>query len=134
MHVVGAAIVADDRRCLVARRGPGGSQGGRWEFPGGKVEPGESPEQALAREIREELGVDVRIGRWLARGHAIGARRPLVLDVYAARIVDGTVHAVEHAEVRWVGEAELDGLAWADADVPIVPAVVAMLASPAALP
>jgi len=126
IRVVGAAIVAG-RRCLVAQRGPGMSSPGRWEFPGGKVEAGERPEDALARELQEELGVEVAVGLWVGRGEAPGRSGRVVLDVYLARLVRGEARPLEHAEVRWVGAPELATLEWAAADVPVVPRVAAAL-------
>jgi len=127
LHVVGAAILAGDR-CLVARRGPGMSLPGLWEFPGGKVEPRERPERALAREIREELAIEIEVGECLGRSEVRQDGRTLVLDVYAARAADGREpHLREHSEVRWVGADELSGLHWPLADVPILPAVAARL-------
>ncbi len=122
IQVVGAAIVRADR-CLVARRGPHMSAPLRWEFPGGKLEPGESAEVALAREIHEELGVVIEVGAWLGRGVAGGVQ----LDVHLARLVLGEPVAHEHAELAWLGPAQLDALDWADADVPIVARVAEAL-------
>ena len=79
IHVVGAAIIEKDR-CLVARRGPGMALAGYWEFPGGKVEPGESPEVALVREIREEMGIGIEVGNWIGRGESVVHGRRIVLD------------------------------------------------------
>jgi 8-oxo-dGTP diphosphatase len=125
--VVGAAIVRDGR-CLVARRGPAMSAPGLWEFPGGKIEPGESAEAALARELVEELGVEVEVGAFVATGRADGKDALIELDVYLARLVAGEPAAREHAEIAWLAGDALAGLAWAAADVPIVPAVIAALA------
>lgn len=125
LHVVGAAILRGGR-CFVAQRGAAMALAGRWEFVGGKVERGERPEAALAREVREELGLEVEVGGWLGRGEsrAQGAGgRAVVLDVYAARVRGGALALHEHAEAAWCTAAELDGLAWAEADVPVVPAV-----------
>jgi 8-oxo-dGTP diphosphatase len=127
IRVVGAAIVRGDR-CLVARRGSGMSAPGLWEFPGGKIEPGESAEAALARELREELGVEVEVGVLLGRGRAPAGGVLVELDVFAARLVRGDAVAREHAEVAWLGAEALAQLDWAAADIPVVPAVIAALA------
>ncbi len=115
MLVVGAAILRAGK-CLVARRGPQMRAAGKWEFPGGKVEAGETPQRALAREVAEELEVAISVGRWLGSG--VG--KDIVLDVYLAEIEVGEPRAVEHAELRWLGADELSGLDWAAPDVPIV--------------
>ena len=98
-----------------------------WEFPGGKVGPGESPEEALRREIREELGVEIRVGSRLGRGRGLTGDRVVVLDVYLARIVRGAVRPVEHRDWGWFDAEALVGLDWAAPDVPVLPAVVAIL-------
>ncbi|MBI4704917.1 MAG: (deoxy)nucleoside triphosphate pyrophosphohydrolase [Deltaproteobacteria bacterium] len=126
VRVVGAAIVRRGR-CLVAQRGAGGSAPLRWEFPGGKVEPGESPRQALRRELREELGVEIAVGRWLGSGWSRSGARVVRLDVYAAALRHGDPAAREHRRLDWLGPDDLGGLDWAQADVPVVPRVVALL-------
>jgi len=119
IHVVGAAIV-EGGRCLVARRGLEMALAGYWEFPGGKVEPGESAEVALAREIREEMGIGIEVGAWLGRGEAVVGSRRIVLDVYLATRIGGDPRLSEHSEMRWIGADEVEGLDWAEADRPIL--------------
>jgi 8-oxo-dGTP diphosphatase len=130
VQVVGAAVV-DGRRVLVAQRS-GGPYDGRWEFPGGKVEPGESDLSALVRECREELGVGIVpqafLGEVLLDGSvAGGAPGASTLRVWWARLDGGQPVAHEHAQLRWVGPDELAGLEWIDADRPLLPAVRALL-------
>jgi 8-oxo-dGTP diphosphatase len=130
VQVVGAAIV-DGKRVLVAQRS-GGPYDGRWEFPGGKVEPGESDLSALVREIGEELGTQIVPQAFLGEvvldgvvgGGPSGAS---TLRVWWARLSGGAPVAYEHAALRWVRADELDGLGWIDADRPLVPAVRALL-------
>lgn len=126
IHVVGAAIRRDDR-CLVAQRGPQQSLAGKWEFPGGKIEPGELPEAALKREIEEELGLAIAVGHALGNAEVIAGGRRVVLEVYAATVVAGTIELREHAQAAWARADELDAFDWAEADVPIVPSVAAWL-------
>jgi 8-oxo-dGTP diphosphatase len=132
VQVVGAAILQADR-VLVARRS-GGPYDGFWEFPGGKVEPGEADLSALVREIGEELGVVVApqdfLGEVLLDG-PVGGGLPgeSTLRVWSARITSGDLFAHEHAELRWVGADDLDALDWIPADRPLVPAVRTLLAS-----
>jgi 8-oxo-dGTP diphosphatase len=111
--VVGAAIVRDGM-VLAARRSRPADLAGQWEFPGGKVEAGESGPAALIRECREELGVELRV-RDLLGTRSI--REGLVLHVYVADLADGEPLAGDdHDEVRWLAPAELDGVAWVDVD------------------
>lgn len=117
--VVGAGIVRGGR-VLAARRTSPPEAAGRWELPGGKVEPGESPEAALVREIAEELGCAIAVTGWLDGEAPIGSA--YVLRVATARLVDGAAEPVphEHDQVRWVGPAELDALDWLEPDRPFL--------------
>jgi len=124
--VVGAAILRG-ATCLVGQRPRGGSFGERWEFPGGKVEGGETPEQALQREIGEELGVAIAELEWAGQGHVLAGGRHIVLDVYFASLAAGEPRAHVHIELRWIRASEIERLAWADADLPILPALRARL-------
>jgi len=130
VQVVGAAVV-DGRRVLAAQRS-GGPYDGCWEFPGGKVEPGESDLSALVREIDEELGVAIRpqafLGEVLLDG-VVGGGAPgdSTLRVWWARLDGAAPEAREHAALRWVSAEELDGLDWIGADRPLLPAVRALL-------
>ncbi|WP_245916778.1 (deoxy)nucleoside triphosphate pyrophosphohydrolase [Nocardioides gansuensis] len=126
--VVGAAIVRDGR-VLAARRTTPPEAAGRWEFPGGKVEPGETPAAALVRELREELGVDVAVTGWLPGSAAIGTTH--VLTVAVAALVDGSPDPdpVEHDAVRWLEASELAELDWLEPDRPFLAALAGHLAS-----
>lgn len=126
LHVVGAAIVRDGR-CLVTRRGPTMALAGAWEFPGGKVEAGETPQAALQREILEELGVEIEVGAWLGVGESVVGERRIQLDVYLARWVGGRLELAEHDRAEWCGPAELERLDWAEADLPVLPALAEAL-------
>lgn len=125
IQVVGAAIIMGGR-CLAAQRSADMSLPLKWEFPGGKVEPGETPERALAREIAEELGVRVEVGAWLGQGRAaLRDGREVVLDVYLAALLDEPDAIVlrEHAGCRWLDAHALHTLDWAQADVPVLDAL-----------
>ncbi len=103
------------------------SLAGKWEFPGGKVEPGELPTAALVREIAEELGLQIEVAELLGSGRASIGQHVIALDVYAATIVGGAVALREHAQIAWAGVEELAGFDWADADVPCLPGVQSWL-------
>ncbi|MCT2277118.1 (deoxy)nucleoside triphosphate pyrophosphohydrolase [Micromonospora chalcea] len=126
--VVGAAII-EGGRVLACERSAPAEVAGRWEFPGGKVEPGEAETDALARECAEELGVRVAVGTRVGRDVRMAHGRS-VLRVYAARLLHGDQpKALEHAELRWLSAAELDSVDWLPADVPIVAALRPLLAT-----
>jgi 8-oxo-dGTP diphosphatase len=117
MLQVVAAVLERDGRVLIAQRKPGQSHPLQWEFPGGKVEPGETDRQAAVRELREELGVEAEIGTPLGQ-QPMGER--YLLRVYTGRITAGEPVLREHAELRWLGPAELDDVDWLDADRPFL--------------
>ncbi|HET8562182.1 MAG TPA: (deoxy)nucleoside triphosphate pyrophosphohydrolase [Marmoricola sp.] len=120
--VVGAAILSDGRLLAARRATP---PVGGWELPGGKVEPGESPEAALVREIDEELGCHVRVTGWLPGSVEVGAG--LRLEVAVATLVRGEPVPREHDAIRWLRPGELDAVAWLPADVPFVEQLRAVL-------
>ncbi len=115
--VVGAALLREGR-VLAARRTTPAAAAGRWEFPGGKVEPGESPEAALVREVREELGCEVEVTGWLAGVVPVGERHELTVAL--ARLVAGEPDPTEHDRVRWLGPDELGEVDWLEPDRPFL--------------
>jgi 8-oxo-dGTP diphosphatase len=124
--VVAGLIIGDDGRILITQRRADQALPLQWEFPGGKVEPGESPEHALVRELVEEIGVTVAVGRiWDVLFHAY-PDFDLVMLVYACRIQDGSPRAVEVADLSWVATIDLPG-SWdiLPADRPLVDRLVA---------
>ena len=115
--VVGAAILRDG--CVLgARRTSPAAAAGRWEFPGGKVEPGETREAALVREVAEELGCRVEVTGWLAGEVPISASHTLAVAV--ATLVDGEPDPVEHDSVRWLTAGQLGDVDWLEADRPFL--------------
>ncbi|MBZ5740078.1 (deoxy)nucleoside triphosphate pyrophosphohydrolase [Nocardioides mangrovi] len=115
--VVGAAILRDGR-VLAARRTAPPEAAGRWELPGGKVEPGETREVALVREIREELGCTVAVTGWLPGEVAIGGRH--VLAVGTCELVAGEPEPREHDAVRWLAGDQLGEVDWLEPDRPFL--------------
>lgn len=116
-QVVGAAIVREGR-VLAARRTHPSAEAGRWEFPGGKVEAEESPEQALVREIAEELGVAVVVTGWLAETTPIGAA--YLLTIALAELVRGEPVPRQHDEIRWLSADQLGEVDWLAPDRPFL--------------
>ena len=125
--VVGAAIVRGGRLLAARRTGPQ-RLAGRWELPGGKVEPGESPPAACVRECAEELGVAVEVVRRIGPELAIGLGR--TLWVYEARLLRGQpTTSADHDALRWLSAGELYDVDWLDADRPLLPVLRARLLS-----
>jgi 8-oxo-dGTP diphosphatase len=125
--VVGGALIHQGR-VLAARRSAPAEVAGRWEFPGGKTEPGETQQQALERELFEELGVRARAlsrlpGEWPIRAG-------LVLRIWAAELVEGEPQPLEdHSELRWLGPDELSAVDWLEHDREVLPEVARLLAA-----
>ena len=120
--VVAAALVDRDGRLLVQQRPEGLSMAGLWEFPGGKLEPGETPEQALIRELQEELAIDVDhacLAPACFASEPLGDRHLLLL-LYVCRKWRGTPVAQHASALRWVRPVELHGLAMPPADKPLI--------------
>ncbi|TQS46601.1 (deoxy)nucleoside triphosphate pyrophosphohydrolase [Cryptosporangium phraense] len=118
LTVVGAAIINDRGQVLAAQRAEPDRLAGGWEFPGGKVEPGERDEAALVRECREELGVEVEVGERLGPDIPLALGRG-VLRVWLARAL-GEPAALEHAALRWLDADSLDDVPWLPADAPLI--------------
>ena len=132
-EVVGVALVRGGR-VLAARRSGPPALAGLWEFPGGKVEPGEDPRATAVREITEELRCTIEVTGWVdpdARGSPTDASDELasgfVLRVATARLVDGDPVPTEHDAVRWLRADQLDDLEWAEADLPFLEPVRRLL-------
>ena len=115
--MVGAAVLRDGR-VLASRRTEPPRLAGLWEFPGGKVEPGEDDGSALVRELREELQVEVEVGDRLGDDLPIGTTA--VLRVYVCRLLAGEPALVDHDEHRWLGADELLDGPWIPVDLPLV--------------
>ena len=122
MTVVAAALVDGERRVLLQQRGPGRSMAGLWEFPGGKVEEGELPEPALVRELKEELGIDVKAANLAPAAFAsafVGDRHMLLL-LYVCRVWDGAPEPLDAAALQWARPDQMSALPMPPADEPLI--------------
>lgn len=121
---VAVAVIEVDQQFLVSRRHPEAYQGGKWEFPGGKVEPGETVQAALIRELQEELGITPTQSRPLMRVHHVYPDCRVLLDVWKVQSFTGAPEGREGQEVRWAGNDELRHLEFPDANHPIIKAAL----------
>ena len=120
MKKVTAAIIKDKSQLLIAKRHSKDPLGGKWEFPGGKIEPGETPQVCLVREIKEELGVDVEIGPFYDDNVYSSQDHDIHLLFYWAEVINGEVIPVVHDDLKWITIEELANFDFAPADIPIV--------------
>jgi 8-oxo-dGTP diphosphatase len=127
--VAACALVDADNRVLIAQRPEGKSMAGLWEFPGGKVEDGETPEDCLIRELREELGVTT----WRSclaplsfASHGYDTFH-LLMPLYVCRKWEGNVRAVEHQAIKWVRPVRLRDFPMPPADEPLIPPLIDLL-------
>jgi len=120
VDVVGAVIFNKKNEVLCALRSQTMSLPGMWEFPGGKIEAGETPEQSLAREIKEELSCSIQVGELIADNTHEYPTVIVRLITYRATILEGTPIPTEHEKLIWLPIAQLDSLEWAAADLPTI--------------
>lgn len=128
--VVAAALINAEQKVLLAQRPAGKSMAGLWEFPGGKVEPGEAPEHALARELHEELGLVIKPDDFtplIFASHAYETFH-LLMPVFVCRRWVGTVTPRENQAIAWVAGTELEQYAMPPADVPLIEHLLRALA------
>jgi 8-oxo-dGTP diphosphatase len=114
-----AAVIRRGEKIFATARGYGDFKG-KWEFPGGKVEPGETPQTALKREIKEELRVDVEIGDLIDNIEYDYPEFHLSMKVFWCTIISGRIELVEAESARWLGAGELDSVVWLPADLTLI--------------
>ena len=128
-----AGIAIEQGKVFIARRKPGGDLGGKWEFPGGKVEEGEGDADAVRREYLEEFGVAVETGPLLAHSEFIHHERKFLLNAYRVFFTDYHFKMTEHTEWRWAALAEIETLDFADSDRDLLPALQVYLETEAGI-
>ncbi len=121
-----AAIIVENGRVFATQRGYGDFKDG-WEFPGGKIEAGESPEQALVREIREELDTEIRVERLLRTVEWDYPTFHLSMDCFICKIESGDLHLREHEAARWLDLEHLNDVDWLPADLQLIPEIAKCL-------
>ena len=121
-----AAVIMKEGRVFATQRGYSEFKDG-WEFPGGKVEAGESPEEALRREIREELEVEVNVDDLIDTIEYDYPAFHLSMKCYACTIAGGSPHLLEHEAARWLSADQLDSVAWLPADITLIPKIAGLL-------
>lgn len=121
-----AAVIMKEGKVFATQRGYGEFKDG-WEFPGGKVEAGESPEEALCREICEELEVEVNVGDLIDTIEYDYPTFHLSMKCYACTIAGGSPHLLEHEAARWLSADQLDSVAWLPADITLIPKIAGLL-------
>ena len=114
-----AGVIKDGERIFATQRGYGEFEDG-WEFPGGKMDPGETPEQALARELKEELAVDVTVGDCICTVEYDYPKFHLTMHCFYVTVVSGAITLLEHEDARWLCRSELNSVHWLPADVEVV--------------
>lgn len=124
VHVVGAIIENENKEIFCALRSPNMTLANYWEFPGGKIESGETPEQALAREIEEEFNCSIKVGEKVEDTTYEYENVIVRLETYKAKLIVGQPIALEHAETKWVAKKELHTLNFAPADIPAVDKII----------
>ncbi len=123
MQIVTSAVIVRGGKVLLARRGPGGALGGKWEFPGGKLEDDEHPEDGLKRELMEELAMEVRVDTLIGTTEFSNGPKRYALRTYRVTPLTHTPTACEHEEIRWVPVDELERYDLADSDRSMLPRI-----------
>lgn len=118
-----AAVIRDGDRIFATQRGYGDMKGG-WEFPGGKIEPGETPQEALKREIMEELETEIEVGEWIDTIEYDYPTFHLSMDCFWCKIKNGNLVLKEHEAAKWLTKDQLGNVEWLPADVTLIEKVL----------
>jgi 8-oxo-dGTP diphosphatase len=124
MIEVTAGVIENRGKILIARRSPGKHLAGYWEFPGGKVETGETYEECLARELKEELDLNVTVHEHIADSEFTYGDKQIRLKAYFAKTNQAEVTSTDHDEIKWITAYEFDDYTFAPADIPIIKALL----------
>lgn len=119
IHVVGAVII-EDEKILCAQRGPSKTLPYKWEFPGGKIDEGESPQEALQREITEEMHCKVEVGKQVDHTVYEYDFGIVHLTTFLCKLIEGKPILTEHVSIKWLSSNKLSSLDWAPADIPAI--------------
>ena len=125
--IVVGAVITRDNLVLAAQRSATMSLPGMWEFPGGKIEPGETEQEALVREIDEELGAEILVGQRITSTRHEYDFGFVTLTTFYATLMSESIDRTEHSELRWVTAEEMRDLDWAPADIPAIELIIADL-------
>lgn len=117
---VAAAVILSNKKIFAARRKPGADLAGYWEFPGGKVEVNETPQQCLFRELKEELCITTEIGNYIGESLYDYGTKLVRLIAFEVAHISGDYQLIDHDKYCWLGIDELDSIDWAPADIPLV--------------
>lgn len=123
IYEVTAAIIQNGHKILIARRAPNKHLSGFWEFPGGKIEKGETPEICLKRELEEELGIVVNIGKFFMENKHNYEGQIILLKAYFCELISGKIILSDHDQIEWVEKTEFYNYKFAPADIPLIKAL-----------
>ena len=127
MKIVTAGIIYNHGKILIAQRKHGKSMEYKWEFPGGKIEAGETPSQALQREIREELNACIEVGNCIITVQHQYQECSITLDAFFCTLLSKHITLKEHVDAQWTSPQNLQSLSWAAADIPVAAEVARLL-------
>lgn len=122
-YQVTAAIIRKGSKILIARRSPNKHFGGFWEFPGGKIEKGETAQECLKRELEEELGIIIRVGQFFMENEHHYDDKIILLKAYECEHISGNIVLNDHDQIKWVEKSEFVNFKFAPADIPFIKAL-----------